>query len=696
MANEDVQKLVAVVEARSATAEKQMERFVRAADRRMAEFERRASQAAVKVEAKMTTAFTKIGAAARNLGTTLVAALGVTSITSVFDRVLSAAKRFDELGDTANRLGTSAGELVKWRSALELTAGSMEGFNASAEAFQGKIGALIGGIGKTKATKDALAKIGLSREDLAAATTLERRLLLIAEAISQVEDRAVRAAIADKLGLRPMLPLLEQGREGVEKLTAQFQGVADAADEGVKRTGDLADRVNLLQQEMQIKSDNLFVRLGPIIAAVYQGVSDLLDLMRDPLFGRAFTVLAPGFDVGAGLARAVKSPGIKREIASLEKDLAALAIGGVGMEDGAYRRMSARLEKLKGELAAYETGATAAAEATKTIANVEFTGAGGGGGDLEGELDAAAKAAAKAAEEFRALEKARADWRNDPEAKFDTRQSLEGISDRGSDQVGKMLEPLQASAEAAANLREEFRNAFRYAFSQLSQGDFEGAALTFVDAFAQKLQDRVSDQLFDFVWDSLGLGDVAGQLFGPLDAAQAAQAATTTQATTAINLMANAAYNAASALASVAGSGGGGGGFLGAITSAIGSVFGGGGVLGASQNFSNSVGIGGWFPGRASGGPVTAGQPYIVGEKRPELFVPNTSGYIVPRVPSAVSRGTSMTFAPVINAPGADPAAITRIEAMMARERSEFQAWAASEKARVRSHVSSLRSSRML
>lgn len=37
--------------------------------------------------------------------------------------------------------------------------------------------------------------------------------------------------------------------------------------------------------------------------------------------------------------------------------------------------------------------------------------------------------------------------------------------------------------------------------------------------------------------------------------------------------------------------------------------------------------------GRASGGPVTAGTPYIVGEKRPELFVPGQSGTIVPYVP---------------------------------------------------------------
>jgi hypothetical protein len=36
------------------------------------------------------------------------------------------------------------------------------------------------------------------------------------------------------------------------------------------------------------------------------------------------------------------------------------------------------------------------------------------------------------------------------------------------------------------------------------------------------------------------------------------------------------------------------------------------------------------FTGRASGGPVTGGTPYLVGEKGPELFMPASSGSIVP------------------------------------------------------------------
>jgi hypothetical protein len=41
----------------------------------------------------------------------------------------------------------------------------------------------------------------------------------------------------------------------------------------------------------------------------------------------------------------------------------------------------------------------------------------------------------------------------------------------------------------------------------------------------------------------------------------------------------------------------------------------------------------GYVEGRAVGGPVSKGTPYVVGERNPELFVPDEDGVIVPRVP---------------------------------------------------------------
>jgi hypothetical protein len=46
---------------------------------------------------------------------------------------------------------------------------------------------------------------------------------------------------------------------------------------------------------------------------------------------------------------------------------------------------------------------------------------------------------------------------------------------------------------------------------------------------------------------------------------------------------------------------------------------------------------------RASGGPVTKGQAYVVGEDRPELFVPSENGTIIPRVPTATSAPMGMS-----------------------------------------------------
>lgn len=57
----------------------------------------------------------------------------------------------------------------------------------------------------------------------------------------------------------------------------------------------------------------------------------------------------------------------------------------------------------------------------------------------------------------------------------------------------------------------------------------------------------------------------------------------------------------------------------------------GSGFIGAAGSILSSM-FGGF---RANGGPVEAGQAYVVGEKRPEMFIPETSGTILPFVPRA-------------------------------------------------------------
>ena len=75
-----------------------------------------------------------------------------------------------------------------------------------------------------------------------------------------------------------------------------------------------------------------------------------------------------------------------------------------------------------------------------------------------------------------------------------------------------------------------------------------------------------------------------------------------------------------------------------------------------------SSALGGIF-GRETGGPVQAGVPYIVGEKRPEIFVPNQSGRILPDASQGVAAGGGgNTFQISFNFPNSDPETFKRSE----------------------------------
>jgi len=75
-------------------------------------------------------------------------------------------------------------------------------------------------------------------------------------------------------------------------------------------------------------------------------------------------------------------------------------------------------------------------------------------------------------------------------------------------------------------------------------------------------------------------------------------------------------------------------------------------AFGAGASGGEKKGLGGFLGGilgglfKANGGPVKAGKPYIVGERQPELFVPRTSGTIMPSVPMG---GESVTNNIVVN-----------------------------------------------
>lgn len=50
------------------------------------------------------------------------------------------------------------------------------------------------------------------------------------------------------------------------------------------------------------------------------------------------------------------------------------------------------------------------------------------------------------------------------------------------------------------------------------------------------------------------------------------------------------------------------------------------------------------LPGRATGGPVSPGRGYLVGERGPELFVPTSAGRVEPQIPGSGGRSVNIAI----------------------------------------------------
>ena len=98
-----------------------------------------------------------------------------------------------------------------------------------------------------------------------------------------------------------------------------------------------------------------------------------------------------------------------------------------------------------------------------------------------------------------------------------------------------------------------------------------------------------------------------------------------------------------------------------AVRGGIGSIVGSGGIGGLLSGLMGLLGA----PGRATGGPVSPGRPYWVGERGPELFVPTSSGHVAA---ATGAGGRDVRVAITVNAaPGEAAGSLQRSSRQVAR-----------------------------
>ncbi|HWJ71215.1 MAG TPA: tail tape measure protein [Sphingobium sp.] len=101
-----------------------------------------------------------------------------------------------------------------------------------------------------------------------------------------------------------------------------------------------------------------------------------------------------------------------------------------------------------------------------------------------------------------------------------------------------------------------------------------------------------------------------------------------------------------------------------AVRQGVGAMgLGGGGLLGLGTSLlAGALGL----PGRATGGPVSPGRGYLVGERGPEMFMPTSSGQVVPVGGAGAGREVHVSI--TVNSGGADsPRALARSARQVAR-----------------------------
>lgn len=647
---DDVAKLLVQV---SATTELLRQNLTKA-ERAVADFERDTSRRLQKVDGNFSKLGGGLGKVKSALGgfttgaiTGLLASLSVGTITTAIKNSLDFA---GGLGEVAQQLGVTTKFLQEFRFAAGQNGATMEQADASLGKFTLTLGKALNG---AKAQAGAFSSLGVSIRD-ANGNIRDSDAIFndVADAIARIPDPARQAAAAMQIfgkGYGPILPLLKQGAAGFRASAEEARqfGII-LSDKQIQDADKTADKISALQDALKIKVAAVVAENAGAIGELANGLADLAG--KAVRATAEFIKFVNGQSTGAKILRGISEnlPG-----ANAPKLIGAtydyLSGSPAKAPPPAKKPAQTKPKGLPGltPVSFFTAQANPFAEFRAILADLrpEFDALSEKGQELSDSLEAdlatmreqariaklRADGMAYEADLAEALNSLRGQYSELMMADSATAAKALGISQTEVDllrQKVALMEQLtvaRVDAEAEQQALDAELRAAKVAFDAKREwndelnAQQEAAQMHLAGLFETALSGGFDDvwkqfkaqgiQALSYLLASMITGQGAGGLFG-------------------------------------GGGGGGVGGFLGGLMN----VFG----------LFNGGGIGGGIQFRASGGPVKAGHPYIVGEKRAELFVPRVDGNIIPRVP-AMGGGGGLSV--TINAPGATAETVARIRA---------------------------------
>lgn len=217
-------------------------------------------------------------------------ALGALAIAA--GRALEAMAFGDELQASADKLQLSAEALQELQFAAKETDVPLEALDQGLAKLNNSIGLLQRGLAGKKLAA-AFAQIGIDREDLAGITNANELLPILADRLGQIEDVTAQIALAKRLGIEDLLPLLRQGSDGLAKMRdrARELGLV-VSNETVQALADADRQMELATDQIQANLRVAFSGLAVDIARATGALANFLTGLRQSdsawaVFGRA-------------------------------------------------------------------------------------------------------------------------------------------------------------------------------------------------------------------------------------------------------------------------------------------------------------------------------------------------------------------------------------------------------------------------
>lgn len=515
----------------------------------------------------------------------------------------------DDLKDTADAYESTVEQVLQLKSALQQSGGSAENAGRLLGTFVNKLDeAAAGG----KAAQDSLKKIGISLNDIATLGS-DQLFSKTVEQLAKIDDPVRRNAAAfDVFGKAirgvDVKKLNEELKQNISVTDAQKSGIedaADAADMFAKSWGDL----NKVTAEF----------IGPLAKGLAQFFEDLVDGLDRAING--IKNLLNLFDELLN-----KIPRLPGNGGGDEYDAA--LTGGVDVSTGGYTRKGggssggasssyrggrsvsaakdSKLDQLLKELATIQQISSAYGTTLKLqLENIQ----------LQTQKLSMTKDEAQVAQVIYELEKKRAEQVAELEDRIAVARETgadQKVIDALNAQIAKVNEltetyrsQIVAATEAQQNFAQSFEGGLAASFQKFQFDAINTAA--YVEQSVDSVFANMTSALDQFVeTGKFSFSDFAKSVIQDLIKIQ-------------LRMQLTALFAKALGFASAAFS----------TTPGI---------------SSNPEFMGPMAPGRADGGAINAGNPYLVGENGPELVVPNRSGTVIPNNQLGGMGGPSVVY----------------------------------------------------